>query len=534
MKNHIFRSLVALIVFGSLSGCSVSGPTTKGGEEIEEAPKAIIPLPAAVEWGNQNYILPKVNRICYNEGAKKASLWMERLLNRTSTEVVTNPGNMCGNINLVADPGLKERLGDEGYILNISNNGIVVKSAKEAGLFYGIQSLRQLLPSEIEQGDVTSGISIPHVVIEDKPEFAWRGTMVDVARSFFGLDYLKRHADRMALYKMNRLHLHLTDDQGWRIEIKGKPKLTEIGSKGSVRRGRSGFLTQEEYKELQDYALARNIIIVPEIDMPGHIYAALAAYPELNCDDYTNLTPKRVTPPEMFQDYNVGWSKLCLEKPEIYNFVSEVIGQMADITKGPWIHIGGDEIDDPRYKEFVVKADSLVQTYGKTTIGWEEVTQAEVSPNLISQVWRGTVESVVKDIKVIHSLCSQFYYDHANIPGQENTNNWCKKDGVSLEDTYKFVNDNPNLIGVEAPVWSEFVLTDEMMDNRFWPRAIAAAEVGWTPGDRRDFQTFKERLGKHGDRMRALEINFFRTPGIDWGSEKVVPGAFSNFNLPSE
>lgn len=501
---------------------------------MEEGSKAIIPLPAAVNWGNEHYMLPKFNRICYNEGAKTASLWMEQLLKSVSTEVVTVSGKMCGNINLVATPDLVDRLGEEGYILEISGNGIVLKSATDAGLFYGIQSLRQLLPSEIEQREVSSRVSLPHVSIEDEPRFSWRGTMVDVARSFFGLEYLKRHVDRMALYKMNRLHLHLSDDQGWRIEIKGLPKLTEIGSKGSVRRGRSGFLTQEEYKELQDYALARNIIIIPEIDMPGHIYAALAAYPELNCDDYTNLTPKRATPPELFQDYNVGWSKLCLEKPEIYNFVSEVIGQMAEITKGPWIHIGGDEINDPRYKEFVVKADSIVRSLGKTTIGWEEVTQAEVSPDLISQVWRGTVESVVKDIKVIHSLCSQFYFDHANIPGQENMNNWCKKDGVSLENTYDFDNNNPNVIGVEAPVWSEFVLTDEMMDNRFWPRLIAAAEVGWTPEDNRNFQSFKERLGKHGERMRALEINFFRTPGIDWGAEKAVPGAFSNFSPSSK
>ncbi|WP_169578555.1 beta-N-acetylhexosaminidase [Salinimicrobium terrae] len=513
-----------------------------GGTEIIETPQpvalaeepALIPLPAQVTWKNGVYVIPSQNTICYQGEGLEASQWLNELLSKAGFAVSTQNFGNCGNWKIEQDASLANALGEEGYQLDITAEGVHLKAASKAGLFYGIQTLRQMFPAAIENEKLNGQIVLRQTSIIDQPEFSWRGTMVDVARSFFGLDYLKRHVDRMALYKMNRLHLHLTDDQGWRIEIKDWPKLTEIGSKGSVRRGRSGFLTQEEYKELQDYALARNIIVIPEIDMPGHIYAALASYPELNCEEYSNLTPKRATPPEMFQDYNVGWSKFCLENPEIYQFVSDVIGEMAEITKGPWIHIGGDEIEDPRYKEFVVKADSIVQTYGKTTIGWEEVTKAKVSSNLISQVWRGTVESVVKELKVIHSLCSQFYFDHANVPGQENTNNWCKKDGVSLEDNYSFINDNPNVIGVEAPVWSEFVLSDEMMDNRFWPRAMAAAEVGWTPGEKRNFESFKQRLGKHGDRLRALDINFFRTPGIDWGPEKTIPGVFSSFRPSSE
>lgn len=521
-----FSCILLAIVFNSCGG--TENLNTREVVALPEEP-ALIPLPAQVQWESESYVIPHQNAICYTGEGREASQWLEELLLRAGFEVSTQDSGNCGNWKIRQDATLEGSLGEEGYQLNITDEGVSLQAASKAGLFYGVQTLRQMFPSEIEKEELQGQVILRQGSILDQPEFSWRGTMVDIARSFFGLDYLKRHVDRMALYKMNRLHLHLSDDQGWRIEIKGWPKLTEVGSKGSVRRGRSGFLTQEEYKELQDYALVRNIIIIPEIDMPGHIYAALAAYPELSCEGYSNLTPKRATPPEMFQDYNVGWSKLCMEKPEIYDFVSDVIGEMAEITKGPWIHIGGDEIEDPRYREFVVKADSIVQTYGKTTIGWEEVTQAEVSPSLISQAWRGTVESVVKDIKVIHSLCSQFYFDHANIPGQENTNNWCKKSGVSLEDTYSFISDNPNVIGVEAPVWSEFVLTDEMMDNRFWPRAVAAAEVGWTSGGRRDFDSFKQRLAKHGERLRALDINFFRTPDINWGPEKEIPGVFSNF-----
>ncbi len=540
MKSLFFR-LSSVFMFGLLFFYSCSG-TQKSQESQEpvaavvaevEIP-AIIPLPQSVEWGANTYAVPTQNVICYTAGSEKSAKWLQQLLTGARISSSTTLGNGCGNWNITVDSSLEGETGEEGYLLEVNDSGISLKAATEAGLFYGIQTLRQMFPSEIENREFDGQVVLRQTSIKDQPEFSWRGTMVDVARSFFGLDYLKRHVDRMSLYKMNRLHLHLTDDQGWRIEIKGWPKLTEVGGKSSVRRGRAGFLTQEEYKELQEYALSRNIIIIPEIDMPGHIYAALVSYPELNCEGYSNLDPQRVTPPEMYEDYNVGWSKFCLENPEIYDFVTDVVGEMSEITKGPWIHIGGDEIEDPRYEEFVVKADSIVQTYGKTSIGWEEVTKAEVSPSLISQEWHGEVESVVEGNKVIHSLCSQYYLDHANVPGQENTNNWCKKEGVSLEDSYSFNNDNPNVIGIEAPVWSEFVLTDEMMDNRFWPRTIAAAEIGWTSGERTDYESFKQRLGKHGDRLRALDINFFRTPGVDWGSEKAIPGIFSNFTSASE
>lgn len=526
--KYLFRSLGFFLVASLLFSCGGTEPVNAPQAVATPETPALIPLPAKVEWKNGAYAIPKQNNICTSGEAKKASQWLEALLSKAGFTVATNTTGDCGNWQIVQDASLQNSLGEEGYKLEISDEGVKLKAASDAGLFYGIQTLRQMFPAEVETGELDGQVVLRQTVIEDQPEYSWRGTMIDVARSFFDLDYLKRHVDRMALYKMNRLHLHLTDDQGWRIEIKSWPKLTEVGGKSSVKRGRQGFLTQEEYKELQDYALARNIVIIPEIDMPGHIYAALLAYPELNCEEYSNLTPQRAIPPAIFEDYNVGWSKFCLENPEIYEFVSDVMGEMAEITKGPWLHIGGDEIEDPRYEEFVVKADSIVQTYGKTTIGWEEVTKAEVSSSLISQQWHGKVESVVKDVKVIHSLCTGLYLDHANVPGQENTNNWCKKDGVSLENTYNFYNDNPNLMGVEAAVWSEFVLSDEMMDNRFWPRAIAAAEVGWTSGERRNYNDFAKRIGKHGDRLRALDVNFYRTPDVNWGAEREIPGVFSN------
>lgn len=524
--------LIVSIFFSSCVGCQSSDKIIIA----EGPPPSIIPLPQSLTWGENMYRIPNANTICFNEGSEKAANWLQELLKKANAKAEKTQGNSCGNWRLITDSSLEEQLGKEGYILDIDNDGVTLKSATEAGLFYAIQTLRQFFPAEIEREQLSqTKILLRQVHIEDQPRYSWRGTMVDVARSFFGLEYLKNHVDRMALYKLNRLHLHLTDDQGWRIEIKSKPKLTEIGSKGSVAGGNSGFLTQEEYLELQDYALARNIIIIPEIDVPGHIYSALVSYPELNCPENSNIDPKLATPPELYSGYEVGWSRFCLEKPETYDFVSEVIGELAQITKGPWIHIGGDEIEDPLYETFVVKADSIVQHHGKITIGWEEVTKASVDSTLISQQWHGKTESVV-DVKVIESICTNFYLDHANTPGQENTLNWCKEDGVSLEDVYSFSSKSSSVIGVEAPVWTEHVLNDEMMDDRFWPRTLAVAEVAWTSENKRNFIDFTGRVSVHGERLNEMGVHFFPSPEVDWTplkKAKEPKTLFSGF-IPAE
>lgn len=529
MSSKFYKYGVLIFSVAFLFSCS----GLKNEQESLTKP-AIIPLPLKMTWGEGNYKLPKENTICYTQGGEIASEWLEKLLANAGVNVNSTQSNdgTCGNWKIVKDANLQERLGEEGYLLDIDEAGVSLKAATDAGLFYAVQTLRQFFPPAVEQNNLNDvPVKLQYASIEDKPEYSWRGTMVDVARSFFDLDYLKRHVDRMALYKMNRLHLHLTDDQGWRIEIKSKPKLTEVASKGSVEGGRSGFLTQEEYKELQDYALARNIIVVPEIDMPGHIYSALLAYPELNCPENANIDPKKALPPDLFTGHDVGWSRFCLENPATYNFVSEVVGELAGITKGPWIHMGGDEIEDPLYKEFVVKADSIVHHYDKIPIGWEEVTQTKVSPDFISQEWNGKTESVMKDVKVIESICANFYLDHGNTPDQENTASWCT-DGITVEEVYNFSSSNPHVIGVEAPVWSEQVHTDEAMDDRFWPRAAAVAEVGWTPSEKRQYSEFKNRLAKHGPRLSEMGIHFFNSPGINWekGEIKSINDVYYDFS----
>ncbi|TDN88168.1 hexosaminidase [Salegentibacter sp. 24] len=518
MKNiQVKLSLVFLVLFQL--GLSA--------QELEVAKPAIIPKPSEIEWKDDFFTLQKSTVVCFNPGAETSAAWLQELLENTYTQSYTMKGENCTGFNILLEPDLEQSLGKEGYKLNISSNIVSIKAATEAGLFYGIQTLRQVFPPEIENEKVLNEIKLPQLSVTDVPKFEWRGSMLDIARSFFGPDYIKKHLDRMAFYKLNRLHLHLTDDQGWRIEIKQKPKLTELGSKGAVKGGRSGYLTQEQYKEIQEYAAARNIIIIPEIDMPGHIYSALMAYPELNCEEFSNIEPRLATPPELFHEYQVGWSKLCLDKPEVYDFVATVLGEMAEITKGEYLHIGGDEIEDERYKEFVIKADSIVRGLGKTTIGWEEVTKAAVDSTFISQRWNNKTKSVV-NTRVIQSLCSSFYFDHANIPGQEMTNNWCQERGVSLKDAYTFIAKNPNTIGVEAPLWTEMVLSNDAADNRFWPRTIALAEVGWSANENKDYQDFVNRLGRHGLRLDLMDVNYFRSPEVNWNSNR-NKGVFSEF-----
>jgi len=485
---------------------------------------AIIPKPSKIEWKNSEFQFASSLTFYADAEAEKSLKWLKALLN-TAGSKLEKASEKEAIVSLKIDKNLSSSLGNEGYQLKVTSEKIKIEATTNAGLFYGITTLRQLFPAEVENGKITSEFSIPAVSITDKPFYEWRGSMIDVARSFFDLDYLKKHVDRMALYKLNRFHIHLSDDQGWRIEIKKWPKLTEIGGQSAVKNGRAGYLTQAEFKELQAYAKERNVIIIPEVDMPGHTYAALQGYPELSCDNFENLDPKRATPPEPYHGVEVGWSKFCMEKPVVYDFISDVIAELAEITDGPYLHIGGDEIEDEHYKEFVVKAEKIVRENGKTAIGWEEVTQAEVDDTFISQRWTGTTKSVV-DTRIIESICKSFYLDHGNIPNQPNTYSWCKKDGVSLKNVYDFVSENENAIGVEGAVWTELVHSDATADDRLWPRSIAVAEVGWSSPKKKDYSEFTKRLGTHGKRLDYLGINFYKTPDVQWNATK-IKGVFS-------
>ncbi|MDU0353805.1 beta-N-acetylhexosaminidase [Paraglaciecola aquimarina] len=395
----------------------------------------------------------------------------------------------------------QSELGDEGYRLDIKQN-IVISANTETGLFYGIQTFRQLLPTRLQ-----SSYLLPRVHIIDRPTFSWRGNMLDVARSFLPIEYLKAHIDRMARFKLNRLHIHLTDDQGWRVEIKGYPKLTEIGGASAVEGGRSGFYSQVEIQDLVSYAQQRHVILVPEVDLPGHTQAAIAAYNQLACDDVTNLAP--------YSGVKVGFSKLCLTQPEvIYPFVKDVLSQIAVLFPSEYIHIGGDEIKDPLYPEFIAKATRMVEALGRTAIAWEEGSVADNNAGVLLQLWNDKYDiqpALDKGHQLILSPCSYSYFDHGNFAGQPNTYDWCRKEGVPLERAYQL---NPQafmqVLGVESAMWSELVHTNATADNRLWPRLLVTAELGWSQENTRDYAEFLGRLDSLMPVLEQLNIQYYQ------------------------
>ncbi|MBC8087600.1 MAG: beta-N-acetylhexosaminidase, partial [Phycisphaerae bacterium] len=277
---------------------------------------------------------------------------------------------------------------DEGYTIDITSDTLRITAANPAGLFFGVATLRQLLPFGIEAEQsalrLMTTVAVPAGRITDQPRFAWRGSMLDVARHFFTVDEVKQHIDVLALYKFNTLHLHLTDDQGWRIQIAGWPKLTRVGGSSEVGGGPGGFYTKVDYANIVQYAAARYITIVPEIDMPGHTNAAIAAYPGLGCSRATpGIFGPGTQPAGVYTGIRVGWSALCANKELTYEFVDGVVRELAAMTPGKYIHIGGDEVEvltREQYARFVERAERIVNKYGKTMIGWEEVGKAKLRP----------------------------------------------------------------------------------------------------------------------------------------------------------
>ncbi|MEM1115440.1 MAG: beta-N-acetylhexosaminidase [Bacteroidota bacterium] len=417
-------------------------------------------------------------------------------------------------------------LGAEGYRLGVTLDGVEIAAAAPAGLFYGVQTLRQLLPPAVEYGAVLSeGWTVPAVQIEDRPRFVWRGAMLDVSRHFFGVDDVKRYLDLMALYKLNRLHLHLSDDQGWRIEIPGWPALTEVGGRTEVGGGEGGYYTVADYDEIVRYAAERFIMIVPEIDLPGHTNAALVAVPELNCDGVARAP---------YTGIRVGFSTVCVDKEETYAFVDDVVRELAARTPGDVIHLGGDEVHElepETYVAFMERAQAIVARHGKTFAGWDEVAEVDLdlAPGAIVQVWRPQTpetaahiaDAVAAGARLVLSPAEHIYldikYDSTTAIGLT----WAGLN--SVEDAYAWdpstlVAGVPEaaILGVEAPLWSETLDTIRDIEFMAFPRLAGVAEIGWSRLEDRDGESYRRRLGAHGRRWVALGVNFYRSPDIPW------------------
>ena len=512
LSRSLLACLLAVVAF-AVAGCRPASPEAASATAADASttpPPAIVPLPQSLEVKPSELQIARAVALDVPADAPHAVRALEELL--AALDLARDDAAAVRvRLKLEDDAAL----GDEGYRLDVGD-GIDLVARTDVGLLHAVQSLRQLLPASAQPE-----YALPRLAITDAPAYRWRGLSLDVARSFLPVEYLEKHIDRMAMFKMNRLHLHLSDDQGWRMEIKRYPKLMEVGGASAVKGGRSGWYTQEELKHLVAYAQARGITIVPEIDMPGHVQAMLASYNELACDDEDNLST--------YDGLEVGFSVLCLTKPDVvYPFVRNVLEEVLAVFPSQEIHIGGDEIKDPLYAEFVGRAAAMVKEMGRTPIVWEEGSVAETSPDMLLQLWNDGYDiapAVAEGHPLILSPCTYFYLDHGNYAGQPQTYDWCRKEGVPIARTYSF-DPTPfkTAVGVEAALWTELVHDDAAADNRLWPRLAAVSEVAWTPTAQRDYTGFTQRMATLRPHLDALGIAYHEEPDLRWDDEGHSPG----------
>jgi hexosaminidase len=486
---------------------------------------AIVPRPLAVQPGRGSFELTSGARVVLTgevgDTRGVADLLAAALRPATGfrlpvTRVRGEPAD--GDVALVLRPG-DRALGDEGYRLTVETGRVTLVARSPAGLFHGVQTIRQLLPPAIESGRGRRGPwHLPVVTIHDRPRYAWRGMMLDVARHFFGVAEIERLVDLLALYKLNRLHLHLTDDQGWRLAIRSRPRLTRVGSSTAVGGDPGGHFTQRDYRRIVAYAAERFVDVVPEIDMPGHVNAALSAYGELSYDGVARAP---------YTGIDVGFSSLGIRKEETYAFVADVLGEVAALTPGPYLHIGGDEplsTDPDDYRFFVERVQRIVRSHGKRMLGWEEIARAAIRRTTLVQHWHDpglARAAVAKGAKLVLSPASKTYLDMKYTRASELGLSWAGT--TSVRSAYDWepatlvdgVGER-DIAGVEAPLWSETISTRSGLDHLAFPRLLGVAEIGWSPAEGRSWREYRHRLAAQGPRLDALRVAFHRASDVPW------------------
>lgn len=434
----------------------------------------------------------------------------------------------------------KLNLGDEGYTLTVTPGKVTAEAATAKGLFYATQTLRQLLP--VGTG---TALTMPACAITDKPRFGYRGLMLDVCRHFMPVTFVKKFIDLMAMHKQNTFHWHLTDDQGWRIEIKKYPKLTQIGSKRAESivgqyfqnypqqfdgKPEGGFYTQEQIKDVVRYAQSRFITIIPEIEMPGHAQAALAAYPELGCDPTKKY--------EVFTKWGVSEDVYCPSE-KTFTFLQDVLTEVIPLFPSKFIHIGGDECPKTAWKNsafcqdlikknnlkdehelqsyFIRRIEKFLNTKGKSIIGWDEILEGGLAPNATVMSWRGTaggIEAAKQKHNVVMTPTGTCYLDYYQ--GNPATEPLAIGGYLPLDQVYAYepmpaelsAADQKYILGVQGNIWTEYLPTPEAVEYSAFPRAIALAEIGWMQAGTHNFEDFAQRLKAHLPRLNAIPVNY--------------------------
>ena len=542
MKKNIFFILAIILV---VSGCKPKPET------LSEKDIAIIPAPVSLILLKGNFVFSDKSRIILstlNSETKLAAEFLAQLVkNPTGLELPIEEGSkpVRRGVFMTLDTMIKN---NEGYLLTITPKKIIIQAKSAAGLFYAVQTIRQLLPVEVENQSFKEDLvlSVPACEIKDEPRFTYRGMHLDVGRHMFPVSSIKRYIDMIAFNKMNTFHWHLTEDQGWRIEIKKYPKLTEIGAfrketlvghlrqKPNVYDGKvyGGFYTQDEVKEVVAYARSRFVTVIPEIEMPGHALAALASYPELSCTG---------GPFEVGTKWGISEDVYCAGKEQTFNFLQDVLTEVIDLFPGKYIHIGGDECPKTRWEKcplcqkrmkeeglkdehelqsyFIQRMEKFLSSKGRNIIGWDEILEGGLAPEATVMSWRGTsggIAAAKQKHDVIMAPNSHVYLDYYQ----------CEPDGqplgiggyLPLEKVYSY-NPLPEeltpeeqkfILGIQGNVWTEYISTPEHIEYMAYPRAFAIAEIGWTPERLKDFDDFLARLEVMKKRYDAIDINYFK------------------------
>jgi hexosaminidase len=529
MKAHRIRvrsALMTVILVGGVpmfAGAGTAVATQARGTSFAD----IVPAPvlARPEPGVR-FTLSRATRISVSAGAAAVGDYLAGLLRRPTgypLPVVSDGAHGARNtisLRLSGDRATLERR--ENYQLDVTTRGVTIRAEQPAGLFAGVQTLRQLLPPSVEAGQRQPGPwTVPGGHIVDHPRFPYRGAMLDVARHFFAVAQVERYIDQLAMYKINTLHLHLADDQGWRIMINSWPRLAIYGGSTAVGGDPGGYYTQAQYKQIVAYAQRRFITVIPEIDMPGHVNAALASYAELNCDG--------VAPP-LYTGTDVGFSSLCVRKELTYKFVDDVIGELAAITPGRYLHIGGDEASATQpadYVSFMNRVQPIVAAHGKSVLAWHQVVEATPPPTTVAQYWDTTADNpdvaaaANRGTKLVLSPANLAYLDMKYTDSTPLGQDWAGL--IEVRDAYDwdpgtYVQGVPAqaVLGVEAPLWTETIRTTADIEYMAFPRLPAIAELGWSPTATHDWPAFRQRLGAQAPRWTALGLNFYPSPQVPW------------------
>lgn len=546
-KNILLISLIFLAVVLTL-GVPVAGWASTN--EVKPASPDLIPLPVKVESRSGVFKLKSSTMLISADAYKDITELFAAMIKTPTGYSLVRSNHGKDGIYFNINSTYNKLIGEEGYVLDVKPSGISIQANKPAGLFYGIQTLMQLLPGAIERSVKTDGKSwtIPCVKITDYPRFAWRGLMLDVSRHFFPKELVKKYINQLAKYKMNVFHWHLTDDQGWRIEIRSLPKLVGVGAWRAPRMGLwwtrkpqeagemasyGGYYTQEEVKEIVAYAAERFVTILPEIDVPGHSLAALAAYPELSCTG----GPFTVNVGNTFPDKKEN--ALCPGNEQSFEFMDKVIGEVAALFPGRYIHIGGDECDKGAWKDcakckkrmeteklktveelqsyFIKRMEKMVQARGKKLMGWDEILEGGLAPEATVMSWRGMqggIDAVKMNHHVVMTPADNCYLDlYQGDPAVEPAT----YSMLRLRNCYDFDPVpkevlNPALIlGGQGNLWTESVPNYRHAEYMTWPRAFALAEALWSPKEQKNWDNFIPRMESHMARYDFSNTNYAKS-----------------------